>query len=402
MIVRLLLFFFCFSLSAQVTVGLDRLLDEPTFQPLIAGKRVGLITNHTALCRDGKLAMDRMHESRRLVALFAPEHGLTGTSYAADFVEDGLYKGEVRVYSLHGATRRPTKEMLKNVDVLVFDIQDIGSRSYTYISTLFYAMEEAAKAGIPVIVADRPNPMGGLIVDGVGVEEKCRSFLGYIDIPYCHGMTVGELALYFNDQYRVGCDVTVVPMSGWHRSMLFYNTGLIWVPTSPNIPEVDTPLFYSMCGIVGEIKLINNGVGYTLPFKVVAAPWIDAEQLAEKLNQQRFPGVTFLPIHLKPFFGPMQEKLCHGVQIVVTDPKKLLPVQTQYLIVGMLKTLYRKQFDEAIAKVNPTTFGKISGKEEVLRILKEEKYAIWKLRALAQEDRQRFMASRARYLLYPE
>jgi len=191
---------------------------------------------------------------------------------------------------------------------LLFDVQDIGTRSYTFISTLFYCMEEAAKASIPFIVLDRPNPMGGIVVDGPLLDEEWRSFLGYIKVPYCHGMTIAELALFFNEEYKVGCKLTVIPMRGWKRTMVFTQTGLPWMPTSPQIPEADTPFFYPATGLIGHCSIVNIGIGYTLPFKLVGAPWVEAEKFADALNQQKLPGVYFSLFITVPFLENLNLK----------------------------------------------------------------------------------------------
>ena len=196
--------------------------------------------------------------------------------------------------------------MLKGIDLLIYDIQDIGSRSYTFLSTLLYVMEEAAKQQIKVMVLDRPNPINGIVMDGPMLEEKWRSFLGYINVPYCHGMTIGELAQYFNGEYKIGCDLEVIPMKGWKRTMSFKDTHLPWVPTSPHVPEAETALVYPVTGILGELGIVNIGIGYTLPFKLIGAPWIQAEAFAEQLNQQQFPGVRFLPFYYRPFYGKFE------------------------------------------------------------------------------------------------
>ena len=269
-----------------------------------------MITNHTAMTRELQPSREYLREvlkkmggHTQLVALFAPEHGLWGVAHAGEAVAHAKDKEGIPVYSLHGSTRRPTAEMLAGIDLLIYDVQDIGTRSYTYISTLFYVMEEAAKAKIPVLILDRPNPINGLTIDGPMLEEKWRSFVGYLNVPYVHGMTVGELARYFNAVYKIGCEVHVIPMKGWKRAMSFSETGLAWIPTSPHIPEADTPLYYPVTGILGELELVNIGIGYTQPFKLIGAPWIRAEEFSQKLNQAKLPGVTFLPAYYKPFYG---------------------------------------------------------------------------------------------------
>lgn len=394
--------FVCSALSGKVTVGMDRLLSENAYLALLKNKRVGLVTNHTALCQGQKLAAEKMLQKSgdyTLVALFAPEHGFAGNLHASEKVTEGVFAKNIPIYSLHGKTRRPTKEMLENIDILIFDMQDIGCRSYTYISTLFYVMEEAARYKIPLIVTDRPNPMGGLVVDGVGLDETYRSFIGYIDIPYCHGMTVGELASYFNKEYKVEADLIIIPMKGWKRAMTFDETGLAWVPTSPHIPEPDSPLYYTMCGVVGEISLVSTGVGYTTPFKVIGAPWIDGESFAKNLNKQGFPGVSFVPCHFKPFYGLYKNQDCEGVRIIITNPSKIMPVQTQFLIIGMLKSLYPEAFQKAFNKVEKVSFCKIAGQAEVYDILKNERFAIYKLKSLCQSNRKSFLNKRKQYLI---
>ncbi len=389
----------------SVQLGIDRLF-SPTYESVLRGKRIGLITNHTAIDSHGHSTIELLKKNAdgygySLQAFFAPEHGLMGLQYADKVVHHGRDADGLPIYSLHGETRRPTKEMLREISLLIFDIQDIGSRSYTYSSTLFYVMEEAAKARIPVIVLDRPNPLGGLLVDGPMLEDKWRSFVGYINVPYCHGMTIGELALFFNNEYHVGCDLTVVPMKGWQRKMTFEETGLTWIPTSPHIPEAHTAFYYPTTGLIGELQLVNIGIGYTLPFKVIGAPWIDAQHFAQELNEQNFPGVHFYPFHYRPFFGRFIGQECHGVLIVITNPQTFLPVTTQYLLIGMLKSLYPCAFEKALQESSKRQemFNKVNGTAEVYRILKEEKYIIWKLRALHQKERIDYLIKRRAYLI---
>lgn len=337
-----------------------------------------------------------------LVALFAPEHGLDGKTYASKEVTNAKDKDGIPIYSLHGATRRPTEQMLKNIDLLIYDIQDIGSRSYTYVNTLFYVMEEASKHKIPILVLDRPNPINGKMVDGPMMQEQWRSFLGYVNVPYCHGMTVGELARFFNEEYKIKAQLTVIKMSGWERRMSFQETGLPWVPASPHIPEPTTPLYYPATGLLGELSLVNIGIGYSLPFKLVGAPWIDANKFAEALNKQKFPGVHFEPFHYRPFFGKFAHKDCQGVLIVITDRETFRPVTTQYMIMGILKNLYPKEFKEGLAagKAKLDIFNKANGTDEVYKLMSETPHIVWPLRALHQEQRDAFLALRKKYLLY--
>lgn len=401
---------FCHGIqAAPIQLGIDQLFQQNDYVSLLRSKRIGLISNHTAINYQYQTTFEVLKKEAAkggftLQALFAPEHGFSGDQYAGESIEDKKHIDGIPIYSLHGSTRRPTADMLKNIDLLIYDIQDIGSRSYTYISTLFYAMEEAAKKRIPVVVLDRPNPLNGMTVDGPMMEESWRSFVGYINVPYCHGMTVGELARYFNAEYHVGCQLTVVPMKGWKRKMTFADTGLPWVPTSPNIPEASTAFYYPTTGIIGELSLVNIGVGYTLPFKVIGAPWIQADVFAQHLNEQKFPGVYFYPFHYRPFFGRFANENCHGVLIWITDPAHYLPVSTQYLILGTLKTLYSKQFLAGIKQSQNSIkqFNQVNGTDAVLKVLMEDKYIIWKLRELHHQEREKFQIRRAFYLLYSQ
>ena len=336
---------------ATVKIGLDNLFQAQN-KSLLEGQNIGLITNHTAYSSED-IHIIKLFEAKqaeynfKLTAIFAPEHGLFGSQLAAEKVANDQFK-HIPVYSLHGDTRRPTDEMLKNVTTLVFDIQDIGSRSYTFISTLFYAMEEAAKRNIKLIVLDRPNPMNGVTVDGPLLEPQLKSFVGYINVPYCHGMTVGELAGLFNFENQLNLDLTVVKMTGWQRKMKFSDTDLKWIPPSPNIAEAETVFFYPSTGILGEISLVNIGIGYTLPFKLIGAPWMDAEIFTAELNSHELPGVKFFPYHYKPFYGLYAGKECHGSLIVVENFTTYKPVTSQYIIITALKKLYESRLIKAL------------------------------------------------------
>jgi uncharacterized protein YbbC (DUF1343 family) len=264
-------------------------------------------------------------------------------------------------------------------------------------------MEEAAKLHIPCIVLDRPNPINGLLIEGPMLKEKWRSFVSYINVPYCHGMTVGELAQYFNAEYSIGCALEVVPMKGWTRSMSFADTGLAWVPTSPNIPEADTPLFYASTGILGQLGVVSIGIGYTLPFKIVGAPWIKADRFASKMNEQQLPGVTFLPHYFRPFYGLYKGKNCEGVLIVITDPHAYRPLAVQYMLLGILNLLYPKQMQAKLNALEPMRkelFCKVNGNEDILSLLLKEKYVAWKFIAYQKDEREQFRTLRRKYLLY--
>ena len=395
---------------AQVELGVDRLFKEEGFRALLQGKRVGLVTNQTGV--DGNLTptialFQNSHKLFTLKGLYAPEHGIDGKGYAfekiGDSIGDSKGPGGVPIYSLHGKTRRPTDEMLEGVDVLVFDIQDVGVRAYTYLTTLCYVMEEAAKRKIGVVVLDRPNPMGGEVVDGPMLQEKWRSYIGYLNVPYCHGMTYGELARFFNVEYKIGCSLKVVSMRGWRRSMTFKETGLNWVPPSPQVPEADTPFFMASTGILGELGLVSIGIGYTLPFKVVGAPWVKAERFAAKLNEQKLPGVKFVPFHFRPFFGAYKGKDCEGVRLVITNAATYRPLSVQYFLIGVLKALYPKEVSKrlkGLKEEKKDLFCKANGNDKMWRLLFKEKYIAWKFIRFQKEEREAFIAKRKKYLLY--
>lgn len=395
----ILFLFSALPVFSNISLGVDTFFDDHLAKKL-SGKKVALAINQTSMNRkmESTLSLFAKHDIS-VVALFSPEHGIDGRGYAAEKIENRKYEG-ITVHSLHGKTRRPTPEMLTGLDVIVYDIQCTGSRAYTYPTMLFYLMEEAVKYGIQVIVFDRPNPISGNIVDGPMLDEKWRSYIGYINVPFCHGMTIGELALFFNREYNVKCNLEVVPMKGWDRSMRYKDTGLSWIPPSPHIPESDTPLFSLMTGILGELQVVNIGIGYTLPFKIVGAPWIQATQFAKKLNSQKLPGVHFQPFYFRPFYGSYKGIDCEGVLIQVTDPKIVRPVAVQYLILGLLKSLYPKQFQEKIANGAKDLFCKANGTESIYQILLNEKYPAWKLIEFHKSERDQFLETRKKYLLY--
>ena len=317
-------------LQAQVLTGVD-VLERDGFEQL-QGKRVGLVTNPSGVNRQVRSTIDLLHEAPQvnLVALFGPEHGVRGDAYAGDHVASSKdARTGLPVYSLYGSTREPTAAMLKGIDVMVYDIQDVGVRCYTFISTLGLVMRACARAGVEVMVLDRPNPLGGNKVEGPLVRDGYHSFVSQYSIPFLYGLTVGELAMLINeeglnkgqkgDQEHLKCQLSVVPMEGWHRWMRFPDTGLPWILPSPNIPSVESALCYGSSGICGEYGYLNTGVGYTIPFQTFAAEWINADSLKDRLDSYGLPGVAFRTIHYKPISGSLQGKLVHGVQFFFTD-----------------------------------------------------------------------------------
>ncbi|NOY74915.1 MAG: DUF1343 domain-containing protein [Kiritimatiellaeota bacterium] len=330
------------SAEARVYSGLEVFLARHV--KLVRGKRVGLITNPTGV--DAKLnsTVDllRANPNVNLVALFAPEHGIRGDVRAGQNVPGGRDPGTgIPVYTLYGAGgHRPGKAALSKVDVLIYDIQDVGSRAYTYIWHLAECMSAAAEAGKTVIVLDRPNPLGASVVDGPVSEKAYLSFIGLYPIPRVYGLTVGELARYLNTEEKIRCRLLIVPMVNYKRGMVWSQTGLPWVPTSPNIPTPEAACAFAATGTIGETGCLSIGIGYTLPFQVVAAPWINAEKMAGALNRLRLPGVRFRPIHYKPFYAAYANKYVHGVQLIITNPGRFRPATTETAILCHLQKHY--------------------------------------------------------------
>lgn len=331
--------------APKVLTGID-MLERQNFKPL-QGKRIGLITNPTGVNRYLKSTIDILHDAPnvQLVALYGPEHGVRGDIYAGAKVQDQKdEKTGLPIFSLYGKTRKATKEMLRGIDALVYDIQDIGSRSFTFISTMGLAMEAAAENGIELIVLDRPNPLGGLHVEGNVVEDDCVSFVSQFRIPYIYGLTCGELAKMLNGERMlangVQCKLTVIKMKGWKRKMTFADTGLPWIASSPHIPQALTAWYYPTTGIVGELGYLSIGVGYTLPFQLFAASWIDAEELANAMNAQQMPGVTFRPIHLRPFYSTGKGEQLQGIQIHIINYKTVQLTPIQFVLMQEIARLY--------------------------------------------------------------
>jgi uncharacterized protein YbbC (DUF1343 family) len=398
----IIFFIFCISplISSPVSLGIDRFFQDQHHLSL-KGKNVALLTNHTGVDSQMRSNLQLFRDFEvNVVAYFSPEHGLQGHQYAFESVKHGEDKG-IPIYSLHGETRRPTAAMLKGIDVIIYDMQCTGVRAYTYPTTLFYMMEAAAKNNIEVIVLDRPNPINGLVVDGPMLEDKWRSFIGYINVPFCHGMTIGELAKFFNAEYNIACKLNVIPMKGWKRSMSYRDTGLLWTPPSPNVPEPDTPLYCPITGVLGELQILNIGIGFSLPFKIVGAPWINAKDFAEKLNAQKLPGVHFQPFHFRPFWGRYKAEDCQGVLIQITDVKVYRPMSIQYLLLGMLKSLYPKEFLKLLEKsTGKDLFCKANGTDAIYEILTKEKFPAWKMIEYDKAEREVFLEKRQKYLLY--
>ncbi len=332
---------FAAAKTEPVRLGIDN-IDQ--YQHLFAGKRVGLITNQTGVNSQLQSTIDVLYEKTDLVALFSPEHGLRGNAEAgADISAATDMRTGLPVYSLYGDTKKPTAQMLENIDVLCFDIQDVGTRFYTYMSTMALAMESAKEQNKLFIVFDRPNPIGGLAVEGPVLKPGFESFIGMYPIPIRHGLTIGELALLFNKQFGIECNLQVVKLSGWQRNMFWQDTGLPWVMTSPNIPTPETALVYPGTGLLGATT-ISEGVGTTRPFELVGAAWLNAAAAADRLNERKLPGAYFRPTYFTPRFGRHNGINQGGVQIHVTDKAAYRPVLTAITILEVMKGLSGGQF----------------------------------------------------------
>ena len=355
-------------LSAQtpgrVLNGID-VLREQNFAPL-AGTRVGLITNHTGLAIDGASTIDVLFKTDtcKLIALFSPEHGIRGTEDEKVDSSFDKFTG-LPVYSLYGETRRPSAEMLRGIDALVFDVQDIGARFYTYITTMAYAMEAAAKADIPFYVLDRPNPIGGLKIEGPMLDADKTSFTGYMPIPVRHGMTAGELARYFNAENRIGAKLEVIAMKGWRRDYMFWDTEQIWINPSPNMRSVIAAILYPGVCLLEQTN-VSVGRGTDKPFEIVGAPWIQPDRFIKLLREAGVPGVEFVPLYFTPDSSRHKDARCGGVSMVITDPEKLNSVALGLTMISVLHKLYPKEF--TIDRVRD-----LLGNDEVMQILKNGK-----------------------------
>ena len=396
---------FCFSQTPKIKLGIE-VLRENNFT-ILKNKRVGLITNPTGVDSKLKATIDILNESRevKLVALFGPEHGVRGNFAAGDKVENAIDSAtNLPMYSLYGKPRKPTPEMLNGIDVLVYDIQDIGCRSYTYISTMGLAMEAAAENNIEFVVLDRPNPLGGKKVEGNIVEKGFESFVSQYPIPYVYGLTCGELAKTLTEEGmlkdRKKCKLTVVPMKGWKRTMTFEETGLQWVPASPHIPEASSPKHYVSMGILGELGVISEGVGYPIPFKTFAAEWINGKQLADKLNALKLDGVIFRPITFKPYYTKHKDKSLSGVQVHITDYSRVHLMSLQFICMQVHNELYPDRNPFVLADSSRLRmFDRVAGSDQIRRLF-TARMNYGDISTFLAKDVEAFKTISKKYLLY--
>lgn len=387
----------CEAASSEPMTGIEVLLDEPP--DLLRGKRIGLITNPTGVDRQLRSDIDLLarHPLLRLVALFGPEHGVRGNSQAGEQVAASRDASTgLPVFSLYGEHREPTPEMLKGIDVLLFDIQDVGARFYTYPYTLAGAMRAAKRAGIAVVVLDRPNPIGGVQVEGPVLEPEYASFVGQFPIPVRHGMTIGELARLFNDAFAIGAELHVVPANGWRRNEPEPGNALAWVPPSPNMPTRDTALVYPGTALF-EGTNVSEGRGTTRPFETIGAPFIDAEALASHMNALGLPGVRFRPAWFTPTFSKHAGMMCGGVQMHVTDRDAFRPFRTGLVLLKAIHDLYPQAF--RFESGEPPFFDKLAGNGWIRQSI-EDGESVDAIEARWQPALRRFEEIRRRYLLY--
>jgi uncharacterized protein YbbC (DUF1343 family)/CubicO group peptidase (beta-lactamase class C family) len=377
--------------APPVLAGID-VLRADGFAAL-RGKRVGLVTNHTGLARDGATTIDLLFGAKdvKLVALFSPEHGIRGT--LDDMVASGTdQKTGLPIHSLYGETRRPTAAMLEGLDVLVIDLQDIGARFYTYVTTMAYVIEEAAKRRLPVVVLDRPNPINGFQIEGPALDKGLVGFTGYFaPMPIRHGLTVGELARLFNGENKIGADLTVIEAKNWERNRWFDETGLPWINPSPNMRNLIQATVYPGIGAI-ETTNLSVGRGTDTPFEQIGAPWIDGAVLSEALNARGIPGIRFYPIRFTPASSKYAGEACQGVFLLVTDRAALRPVRLGIEIAAMLHKLYGPKFELDAAE---RLFG---SKDGLARVRAGEDPATIAASWNVAEARWRLL--RAPYLLY--
>lgn len=365
---------------------------------IFEGKRVGLITNPTGIRSDYVSSITTLKEKTNLVALYSPEHGVRGNIQAGEKMTSYVDEETgVVVHSLYGSTKKPTKEMMDEIDIMCIDIQDAGSRFYTYIYTMAYAMEACKENNKIFVVFDRPNPAGCKIYEGNILDLKYRSFVGYYPIVQRHGLTIGEIAKLFNEEYGIGCDLKLALMEGYTRDMYFEDTNLLWVMPSPNFPKADTAIVYNATCIF-EGTNISEGRGTTIPFEVVGAPFINPNLYAEKLNELNLGGVYFRPLYFTPTFSKHEKQMCGGVQVHVLDRDKFPAVKCGWAMLDIVRNLYPNDF-----KVNKPY---VEGRPCMLQFntgcnyIMANEYTLEEQFKIIEEDTKTFGKVREKYLIY--
>jgi len=397
---------FCQTTKINIVNGDDLLLSE--YPDFVEGRNLGIVTNHTAVLQNGTHLIDALSSSEyriKITALFGPEHGLRGQAQAGEKVENLIdEKIGAPIYSLYGKDKKPTKEMLKNVNLLIFDMQDVGARFYTYLSTLYYSLQAAAENHIPILVLDRPNPIGGNYVDGPIRQDSLSSFVGIAPIPIAHGMTFGELATYFNDENLLGnnlhADLTVLKMKNWKRTYFYDDLNLAWIKPSPNITDINTAVLYpGTCLIEGTN--ISEGRGTEQPFLTIGAPFINANILVKALQTYKFKGLTFKETSFTPkdipnvSVNPKYEgKLCQGILITVTDKRKVESVRFGIALLSVLHKLYPKEFSFKEKSIDLLS-GDAKIRKQILKGISPDKIC-----KSYQKELSKFKETRKKYLFY--
>ncbi len=379
----------------MVKLGIERIGE---YLNLFSGKRVGLITNPTGMTSDFRSSIEVLKEKTNLVALFSPEHGVRGNIQAGEKLETYFDpESGCIVHSLYGQTRRPTQEMMDGIDILCMDIQDAGSRFYTYIYTMAYAMAACKEYDKEFVIFDRPNPVNAKDFEGNILDLEYRSFVGYYPIVQRHGLTIAELAKMFNEEYEIGCKLHPILMKNYKREMYYEDTLLPWVMPSPNLPTPLSAIVYNATCIF-EGTNVSEGRGTTAPFQYVGAPWINPTDYAEKLNSYKLPGVHFRPLYFTPVFSKNEKKLCGGVEVHVLDKKKFKAVKVGWLMLYVVRRMYPNDFE-----VLPPY---VEGRPRMLEYntgcayIKEDKYEIDKLFSIIEKETKEFGKIRKKYLLY--
>ena len=377
---------------SSVLTGLD-VLEANSFREL-AGQRVGLITNHTGRSQAGQSAVNLFKNATnvKLKVLFSPEHGFEGKLDIAKVSDSEDKSSGTKIYSLYGETRRPTAEMLADIDTVVFDIQDIGTRFYTYISTMGEAMIAAAEHHRRFVVLDRPNPINGIDVVGPMLDPKSESFVGFHRLPVRHGMTIGELARMFKQELKLELDLQVIACEGWQRSDYWDKTGLTWVNPSPNMRSLTEALLYPGVGLI-ETTNVSVGRGTDTPFEVVGAPWIDGRKLATELNDRQLPGVTFVPIEFTPTSTKFTNEVCKGINIIITDRKAIEPVRMGLTLAAVLRQLYPEAWETK-------SLNRLLCNQATLKLLLDGRSGS-DLEPVITDGIGEFLRKRQGYLLYP-
>ena len=380
---------------SKVKLGID-LIDK--YLDIFKDKRVGLITNPTGFTTDYRSTIDVLNNKTNLVALYSPEHGVRGNIQAG--VKMDSYRDSetnIMVHSLYGANKRPGKELMDEIDVMTIDIQDAGSRFYTFIYTMAYAMMACKDFDKEFVVFDRPNPVNAVDVEGNILDLSCRSFIGYYPIVQRHGMTIGELALLFNKEYEIGCKLTVIPMEGYKRDMYFEDTGCLWIMPSPNFPTPQTAICYNATCIF-EGTNVAEGRGTTAPFEYVGAPYVNPYELEKALNGLNLEGVYFRPLYFTPTFSKYQGETCGGVQVHVIDRKKFKAVKVGWAMLDVIRKLYPNDYK--------TNAPYKEGAKCMLELntgctyIKDNLYSLEEQFAILEKDTKEFKKTREKYILY--